>query len=180
MKRMIPPIFMLLLVVVITLATPIDAQVKVDERQPVEPMTTTTVLSTESLPEMSLEAEPETVEVDDGLLTSPSGLAAEDLHLRHILIGLEQVFIDAEVKHGIRADFLAAVAALESGWGAISSDAITSWVSGRWNSQVRKSASTQSQHISPSIISVRTANIITAKPLRVFVSGITEALNGQK
>lgn len=109
MKRMIPPIFMLLLVVVITLATPIDAQVKVDERQPVEPMTTTTVLSTESLPEMSLEAEPETVEVDDGLLTSP-----------------------------------------------------------------------QSQHISPSIISVRTANIITAKPLRVFVSGITEALNGQK
>lgn len=35
MKRMIPPIFMLLLVVVITLATPIDAQVKVDERQPV-------------------------------------------------------------------------------------------------------------------------------------------------
>ena len=58
MKRMIPPIFMLLLVVVITLATPIDAQVKVDERQPVETMTTTTVLSTESLPEMSLEAEP--------------------------------------------------------------------------------------------------------------------------
>lgn len=85
MKRIIPPIFMLLLVVVITLATPIDAQVKVDERQPVEPMTTTTVLSTESLPEMSLEAEPETVEVDDGLLTSPSGLAAEDLHLRHNL-----------------------------------------------------------------------------------------------
>lgn len=117
MKRIIPPIFMLLLVVVITLATPIDAQVKVDERQPVEPMTTTTVLSTESLPEMSLEAEPETVEVDDGLLTSPSGLAAEDLHLRHNLIGLERVFIDAEVKHGVRADFLAAVAALESGWG---------------------------------------------------------------
>lgn len=52
-----------------------------------------------------------------GLLTSPSGLAAEDLHLRHNLIGLEQVFIDAEVKHGVRADFLAAVAALESGWG---------------------------------------------------------------
>lgn len=117
MKRIIPPIFMLLLVVVITLATPIDAQVKVEERQPVEPMTTTTVLSTESLPEVSLEAEPETVEVDDGLLTSPSGLAAEDLHLRHNLIGLEQVFIDAEVKHGVRADFLAAVAALESGWG---------------------------------------------------------------
>ena len=117
MKRIIPPIFMLLLVVVITLATPIDAQVKVEERQPVEPMTTTTVLSTESLPEMSLEAEPEAVEVDDGLLTSPSGLAAEDLHLRHNLVGLEQAFIDAEAKHGVRADFLAAVAALESGWG---------------------------------------------------------------
>lgn len=99
MKRIIPPIFMLLLVVVITLATPIDAQVKVDEWQPVEPMTTTTVLSTESLPEMSLEAEPETVEVDDGLLTSPSGLAAEGLHLRHNLIGLEQVFIDADGKY---------------------------------------------------------------------------------
>ena len=115
MKRIIPPIFMLLLVVVITLATPIDAQVK--ERQPVEPMTTTTVLSTESLPEMSLKTEPEIVEADDGLLTSPSGLTAEDLHLRHNLIGLEQAFIDAEAKHGVRADFLAAVAALESGWG---------------------------------------------------------------
>lgn len=117
MKRIIPPIFMLLLVVVITLATPIDAQVKVEERQPVEPMTTTTMLPTENLPEMNLETEPETAEVDDGLLTSPSGLAAEDLHLRHNLVGLEQTFIDAEDKHGVRADFLAAVAALESGWG---------------------------------------------------------------
>lgn len=117
MKRIIPPIFMLLLVVVITLATPIDAQVKVEERQPVEPMTTTTMLPTENLPEMNLETEPETAEVDDGLLTSPSGLAAEDLHLRHNLVGLEQAFIDAEDKHGVRADFLAAVAALESGWG---------------------------------------------------------------
>lgn len=180
MKRIIPPIFMLLLVVVITLATPIDAQVKVDERQPVEPMTTTTVLSTESLPEMSLEAEPETVEVDDGLLTSPSGLAAEDLHLRHNLIGLEQVFIDAEVKHGVRADFLAAVAALESGWGAISSDPITSWVSVRWNSQVWKSALTQSLHISPNIISVPMANIIMAKLLKGSAFGITETPSGQK
>ena len=128
MKRIIPPIFMLLLVVVITLATPIDAQVKVDERQPVEPMQFlgwvfalgggVKITAHESMVEqMSLEAEPETVEVDDGLLTSPSGLAAEGLHLRHNLIGLEQVFIDAEVKHGVRADFLAAVAALESGWG---------------------------------------------------------------
>lgn len=117
MKRIIPPIFMLLLVVVITLATPIDAQVKVEERQPVEPMTTTTMLPTENLPEMNLETEPETAEVDDGLLTSPSGLAAEDLHLRHNLVGLEQAFIDAEDKHWVRADFLAAVAALESGWG---------------------------------------------------------------
>lgn len=117
MKRIIPPIFMLLLVVVITLATPIDAQVKVEERQPVEPLTTTTMLPTENLPEMNLETEPETAEVDDGLLTSPSGLAAEDLHLRHNLVGLEQAFIDAEDKHGVRADFLAAVAALESGWG---------------------------------------------------------------
>ena len=116
MKRIVPPIFMLLLVVVITFAMPIDAQVK-EEQQPVEPMATTTVLYAESLPEMNLETEPEAVEVDDGLLTSHSGLAAGDLHLRHNLIGLEQAFIDAEAKHGVRADFLAAVAALESGWG---------------------------------------------------------------
>lgn len=112
MKRILPPIFMLMVVVVIAFATPIDAQ---KEQQQVEPITT--ALHTEGTFETNLAAEPETVEVDDGLLTSPSGLAAEDLHLRHNLIGLEQVFIDAEVKHGVRADFLAAVAALESGWG---------------------------------------------------------------
>jgi len=50
-------------------------------------------------------------------LTHPSGLTADDLHLLHELKGLEQAFIDAETKHGVRADFLAAVAALESGWG---------------------------------------------------------------
>ena len=60
-----PPIIMLLLVVVITFAMPIDAQVK-EEQQPVEPMATMTVLYAESLPEMNLETEPEAVEVDDG------------------------------------------------------------------------------------------------------------------
>lgn len=50
-------------------------------------------------------------------LTCPSGLEADDLQLHYELKGLEQEFIDAEREHGVRADFLAAVAALESGWG---------------------------------------------------------------
>lgn len=50
-------------------------------------------------------------------LTEPSGLTAEELQLKHDLAGLEQAFIDAETTYGVRADFLAAVAALESGWG---------------------------------------------------------------
>lgn len=56
-------------------------------------------------------------EEKDEFLTSPSGLTAEDLCLLYELKGYEQVFIDAEKEHGVRADFLAAVAALESGWG---------------------------------------------------------------
>lgn len=112
MKRILPPIFMLMVVVVIAFATPIDAQ---KEQQQVEPITT--ALHTEGTFETNLAAEPKAAAVDDGLLTSPSGLAAEDLHLLHNLIGLEQAFIDAESEHGVRADFLAAVAALESGWG---------------------------------------------------------------
>lgn len=111
MKRILPPIFMLMVVVVIAFATPIDAQ----KEQQVEPITT--ALHTEGTFETNLATEPKAAAVDDGLLTSPSGLAAEDLHLRHNLIGLEQAFIDAEAKHGVRADFLAAVAALESEWG---------------------------------------------------------------
>ena len=50
-------------------------------------------------------------------LTEPSGLTADDMILLHDLEGLEQVFVDAERRHGVRADFLAAIAALESGWG---------------------------------------------------------------
>lgn len=115
MKRILPPIFMLMMVVVIAFATPIDAQ---KEQRQVEPITT--ALHTERTFETNLAAEPKAAAVDDGLLTSPSGLDAEDLHLRHNLIGLEQAFIDAESEHGVRADFLAAVAALESGWGALS------------------------------------------------------------
>lgn len=56
-------------------------------------------------------------EEKDEFLTSPSGLTAEDLCLLYELKGYEQVFIDAEKEYGVRADFLAAVAALESGWG---------------------------------------------------------------
>jgi len=70
MKRILPPIFMLMVVVVIAFATPIDAQ---KEQQQVEPITT--ALHTEGTFETNLAAEPETVEVDDGLLTSPSGFA---------------------------------------------------------------------------------------------------------
>lgn len=169
MKRIVPPIFMLLLVVVITFAMPIDAQVK-EEQQPVEPMATTTVLHTESLPEMNLETEPEAVEADDGLLTSPSGLAAGDLHLRHNLIGLEQAFIDAEAKHGVRADFLAAVAALESGWG---------------RHQFRPNnimgfGQMEFSSMEECIDTVRTASITTAKLSKESVSGITGTLSGQK
>lgn len=50
-------------------------------------------------------------------LTSPSGLTADDLCLSYVLNGHEQDFIDAEEKYGVRADFIAAIAALESGWG---------------------------------------------------------------
>jgi len=50
-------------------------------------------------------------------LTAPSGLTAEDLRLRYNLRGLEAAFVAAVAAHGVRADFLAAVAALESGWG---------------------------------------------------------------
>ena len=82
MKRILPPIFMLMVVVVIAFATPIDAQ---KEQQQVEPITTT--LHTEKAFEANLAAEPKAAAVDDGLLTSPSGLDAEDLHLRHNLIG---------------------------------------------------------------------------------------------
>lgn len=175
MKRILPPIFMLMVVVVIAFATPIDAQ---KEQQQVEPITT--ALHTEGTFETNLAAELETVEVDDGLLTSPSGLAAEDLHLRHNLIGLEQVFIDAEVKHGVRADFLAAVAALKVAGDAINSAQITLWASGRWSFPVWKSALTRSPHISPDIISVPMANIITAKLLKGSAFGITETPSGQK
>lgn len=174
MKRILPPIFMLMVVVVIAFATPIDAQ----KEQQVEPITT--ALHTEGTFETNLAAEPETVEVDDGLLTSPSGLAAEDLHLRHNLIGLEQVFIDAEVKHGVRADFLAAVAALESGWGRYQFRPNNIMASGKKSSQVWRSALTQSPHISPNIISVPMANIITAKLLKGSAFGITETPSGQK
>lgn len=175
MKRILPPIFMLMMVVVIAFATPIDAQ---KEQWQVEPITT--ALHTERTFETNLAAEPKAAAVDDGLLTSPSGLDAEDLHLRHNLIGLEQAFIDAESEHGVRADFLAAVAALESGWGAINSAQITLWASGRKSSQVWRSALTQSLHISPNIISVPMANIITAKLLKGSAFGITETPSGQK
>ena len=50
-------------------------------------------------------------------LTVPSGLQAEQMQLQYDLKGLEQEFLDAEKQYGVRADFLAAVAALESGWG---------------------------------------------------------------
>ena len=50
-------------------------------------------------------------------LTAPSGLTAADLQLKYDLRGLEAAFVAAEAEHGVRADFLAAVAALESGWG---------------------------------------------------------------
>ena len=175
MKRILPPIFMLMVVVVIAFATPIDAQ---KEQQQVEPITT--ALHTEGTFETNLAAEPETVEVDDGLLTSPSGLAAEDLHLRHNLIGLEQVFIDAEVKHGVRADFLAAVAALESGWGRYQFRPNNIMGFGQMEFPVWKSALTRSPHISPNIISVPMANIITAKLLKGSAFGITETPSGQK
>lgn len=175
MKRILPPIFMLMMVVVIAFATPIDAQ---KEQRQVEPITT--ALHTEKAFETNLAAEPKAAAVDDGLLTSPSGLDAEDLHLRHNLIGLEQAFIDAESEHGVRADFLAAVAALESGWGRYQFRQITLWASGRKSSQVWRSALTQSPHISPNIISVPMANIITAKLLKGSAFGITETPSGQK
>ena len=76
MKRILPPIFMLMMVVVIAFATPIDAQ---KEQRQVEPITT--ALHTEKAFETNLAAEPKAAAVDDGLLTSPSGLDAEDLHL---------------------------------------------------------------------------------------------------
>lgn len=71
MKRILPPIFMLMVVVVIAFATPIDAQ---KEQQQVEPITT--ALHTEGTFETNLATEPKAAAVDDGLLTSPSGLAA--------------------------------------------------------------------------------------------------------
>lgn len=175
MKRILPPIFMLMMVVVIAFATPIDAQ---KEQRQVEPITT--ALHTEKAFETNLAAEPKAAAVDDGLLTSPSGLDAEDLHLRHNLIGLEQAFIDAESEHGVRADFLAAVAALESGWGAINSAQIILWALGRWSFPVWKSALTRLPHISPNIISVPMENTITGKLLKGSAFGITETPSGQK
>lgn len=62
MKRILPPIFMLMVVVVIAFATPIDAQ---KEQQQVEPITTT--LHTEKAFEANLAAEPKAAAVDDGL-----------------------------------------------------------------------------------------------------------------
>lgn len=52
-------------------------------------------------------------------LTVPSGLSAEQLSLglRGELSALSAEFIAAEQKYGVNAVFLAAVAALESGWG---------------------------------------------------------------
>ena len=52
MKRILPPIFMLMVVVVIAFATPIDAQ----KEQQVEPITT--ALHTEGTFETNLAAEP--------------------------------------------------------------------------------------------------------------------------
>lgn len=173
MKRILPPIFMLMVVVVIAFATPIDAQ---KEQQQVEPITTT--LHTEKAFEANLAAEPKAAAVDDGLLTSPSGLDAEDLHLRHNLIGLEQAFIDAESEHGRTSSLLS------QHWkvvgGAINSAQIILWASGKKSSQVWRSALTQSPHISPNIISVPMANIITAKLLKGSAFGITETPSGQK
>ncbi len=52
-------------------------------------------------------------------LTTPSGLTAEELAagLRKELPKYAESFIEAEEKYGVNAIFLAAVAALESGWG---------------------------------------------------------------
>ncbi len=52
-------------------------------------------------------------------LTTPCGLSAEELAkgLRKELPQYAEAFIEAEEKYGVNAVFLAAVAALESGWG---------------------------------------------------------------
>ena len=52
-------------------------------------------------------------------LTTPSGLSAEELSFGLLgeLSALAEEFVEAEEKHGVNALFLAAVAALESGWG---------------------------------------------------------------
>lgn len=63
---------------------------------------------------------------------------------------------------------------------AINSAQITLWASGKKSSQVWRSALTQSPHISPNIISVPMANIITAKLLKGSAFGITETPSGQK
>ncbi len=56
---------------------------------------------------------------DERDLTVPSGFTEEELAagLRGELISLAPDFIAAEEKYGVNAVFLAAVAALESGWG---------------------------------------------------------------
>lgn len=88
MKRILPPIFMLMMVVVIAFATPIDAQ----KEQQVEPITT--ALHTERTFETVPAAEPKAAAVDDRLLTSPSGLDA-DL-LTEFLKNNVGLFYDAE------------------------------------------------------------------------------------
>ena len=52
-------------------------------------------------------------------LTTPSGLSAEELSkgLKGELSALAKEFVLAEEKYGVNAVFLAAVSALESGWG---------------------------------------------------------------
>lgn len=54
-------------------------------------------------------------------LTEKSGYSAKQLEegLKDELVFLSEDFIAAEQKHGVNAVFLAAVAALESGWGKI-------------------------------------------------------------
>lgn len=124
MKRITPLIFVILLVTVVAFASPTPAKTASDiatERNFVELISAEPVLVHDNFCDENETDTPsgarQKVAEDNNLLTSPSGLMPEDLSLQYDLVGLEQAFVDAETKYGVRADFLAAVAALESGWG---------------------------------------------------------------
>ena len=114
-------------------------------------------------------------------LTTPSGLSAEELSkgLRGELFALAEEFVFAEEKYGVNALFLAAVSALESGWGNIVSGKTIFSVGAERILKQKRNVSILLHQESQNIIFPKRENIITEKPFPASTFFITETIFGK-